>query len=216
MAVGDLTNAPIDLAVFGFGGLGWDSGRNAASSKVREHFKGRWRKSPELIIEGFGLVHGLGSYSGQFAVPWVLHLIHAGPTRRRATDWDKIGIMKVRTPDPAEFRITKKPFYRSIGDEITLFESAYLNRTPVVLAGPTGCGKTRFVEFMAHRLKRPLITVACHEDLSAPDLLGRFLILGDETVWSDGPLTTAVRHGAIVYLDEVVEARMTLWWQSIL
>ena len=115
--------------------------------------------------------------------------------------------MKILTPESAEFRVAKKPYYRAIRDEVSLFESAYSTRTPVILAGPTGCGKTRFVEFMAHRLKRPLLTVACHEDLSASDLLGRFLILGDETVWSDGPLTTAVRHGAIVYLDEVVEAR---------
>ena len=96
-------------------------------------------------------------------------------------------------------------YYRPTGEEIAVFEHAAGNKLPVLLKGPTGCGKTRFVEYMAHRLKVPLVTVACHEDLTASDLLGRFLILGDETVWCDGPLTTAVRHGGIVYLDEVVE-----------
>ncbi|MGH9765640.1 MAG: CbbQ/NirQ/NorQ/GpvN family protein, partial [Blastocatellia bacterium] len=84
---------------------------------------------------------------------------------------------------------------------------AYQAKLPAMLKGPTGCGKTRFVEYMAWRLGRPLITVACHEDLSATDLVGRFLLEGDETVWHDGPLTIGVKHGAICYLDEVVEAR---------
>ena len=88
-----------------------------------------------------------------------------------------------------------------------MFEAASGARLPVMLKGPTGCGKTRFVEYMAWRLNRPLITVACHEDLSATDLVGRFLLEGEETVWHDGPLTAAVRAGAICYLDEVVEAR---------
>jgi len=106
-----------------------------------------------------------------------------------------------------KYRILREPFYLSIRDEVALFETAYKAKLPVMLKGPTGCGKTRFVEAMAYRLGRPLVTVACHEDLSATDLVGRYLLEGDDTVWSDGPLTTAVRHGAICYLDEVVEAR---------
>ena len=103
--------------------------------------------------------------------------------------------------------IAREPYYLAVGKEIELFEAAYKAKFPVMLKGPTGCGKTRFIEYMAWRLSRPLITVACHEDLSATDLVGRFLLEGDETVWHDGPLTTAVKHGAICYLDEVVEAR---------
>jgi nitric oxide reductase NorQ protein len=99
------------------------------------------------------------------------------------------------------------PYYLSSGNEIPLFEAAFGARLPVMIKGPTGCGKTRFVEFMAHRLGRPLITVACHEDLFASDLIGRYLLKNDETVWVDGPLTRAVRSGAICYLDEIVEAR---------
>lgn len=106
-----------------------------------------------------------------------------------------------------KYRITREPYYLSIKDEVSIFETAYKAKLPVMLKGPTGCGKTRFVEAMAYRLGRPLITVACHEDLSATDLVGRYLLEGDDTVWHDGPLTTAVRHGAICYLDEVVEAR---------
>ena len=106
-----------------------------------------------------------------------------------------------------EYRVTKEPFYLPVAREVELFEAAHAIRLPVMLKGPTGSGKTRFVEHMAWRLKRPLITVACHEDLSATDLVGRFLLEGEETVWHDGPLTAAVRHGAICYLDEVVEAR---------
>jgi len=103
--------------------------------------------------------------------------------------------------------IRREPFYLPVGEEVGLFEAAYRGKLPVMLKGPTGCGKTRFIEYMAWRLNRPLITVACHEDLSATDLVGRFLLEGDETVWHDGPLTTAVKNGAICYLDEVVEAR---------
>ena len=103
--------------------------------------------------------------------------------------------------------ITREPYYLPVGREVDLFEAAYKAKLPVMLKGPTGCGKTRFIEYMAYTLGRPLITVACHEDLSATDLVGRFLLEGDETVWHDGPLTTAVKHGAICYLDEVVEAR---------
>jgi nitric oxide reductase NorQ protein len=105
------------------------------------------------------------------------------------------------------YTIATEPFYLDTGDEISLFEAAASARLPVMLKGPTGCGKTRFVEHMAFRLKRPLITVACHEDLFASDLIGRYLLKDDETVWVDGPLTRAVRMGAICYLDEVVEAR---------
>ena len=106
-----------------------------------------------------------------------------------------------------KFKVENEPYYLPVGKEVELFEAAYGMKLPVMLKGPTGCGKTRFVEYMAYRLKRPLITVACHEDLSATDLVGRFLLEGEETVWHDGPLTKAVRTGAICYLDEVVEAR---------
>jgi nitric oxide reductase NorQ protein len=106
-----------------------------------------------------------------------------------------------------EYRAEKEPYYLAVGREVELFEAAYQTKLPAMLKGPTGCGKTRFVEYMAWRLNRPLITVACHEDLSSTDLVGRFLLEGEETVWHDGPLTRAVRSGAICYLDEVVEAR---------
>jgi nitric oxide reductase NorQ protein len=99
------------------------------------------------------------------------------------------------------------PFYLAQGDECDVFAAAAARRLPVLLKGPTGCGKTRFVAHMAARLGRPLYTVACHDDLSAADLIGRYLLKGGETVWIDGPLTRAVREGAICYLDEVVEAR---------
>ena len=102
---------------------------------------------------------------------------------------------------------SREPFYLPVGREVDLFEAAYRRRLPVPLKGPTGCGKTRFIRFMAWRLHRPLVTVACHDDLSANDLTGRFLVRGGETVWQDGPLTAAARDGAICYLDEVVEAR---------
>ncbi len=105
------------------------------------------------------------------------------------------------------YRIPQPPFYLRRGAEVEVFEAAWKARLPVLLKGPTGCGKTRFVEYMAHRLGRPLVTVACHEDLFASDLVGRYLLQRNETVWVDGPLTLAVRHGAICYLDEVVEAR---------
>ena len=99
------------------------------------------------------------------------------------------------------------PFYLPQGDECALFEMAWSNGLPLLLKGPTGCGKTRLVAHMAARIGRPLYTVACHDDLSAADLVGRYLLKGGETVWVDGPLTRAVREGAICYLDEVVEAR---------
>jgi nitric oxide reductase NorQ protein len=105
------------------------------------------------------------------------------------------------------YKVETEPYYLPIGREVELFEAAYAAKLPAMLKGPTGCGKTRFVEYMAYKLGRPLITVACHEDLSSTDLVGRFLLEGEETVWHDGPLTKAVRAGAICYLDEVVEAR---------
>ena len=107
----------------------------------------------------------------------------------------------------AQFIVQKEPFYLPVQDEVTLFETAYANQLPVILKGPTGCGKSRFVQHMAYRLKRPLVTVACHEDLTASDLVGRYLLKGEETVWVDGPIAMAVRWGAICYLDEIVEAR---------
>ncbi len=106
-----------------------------------------------------------------------------------------------------QFKVKNEPYYLPVGREVELFEAAYTAKLPAMLKGPTGCGKTRFVEYMAYKLNRPLITVACHEDLSSTDLVGRFLLEGEETVWHDGPLTKAVRSGAICYLDEVVEAR---------
>ncbi|MCG7626823.1 CbbQ/NirQ/NorQ/GpvN family protein [Epibacterium sp. MM17-32] len=99
------------------------------------------------------------------------------------------------------------PFYHAQSDECAVFETAHAKGLPLLLKGPTGCGKTRFVEHMAARLGLPLHTVACHDDLSAADLIGRYLLKGGETVWTDGPLTRAVRDGGICYLDEVVEAR---------
>jgi nitric oxide reductase NorQ protein len=127
-----------------------------------------------------------------------------------------------------EYRIAQEPFYLPVGDEVDIFRAAFTCRLPVLLKGPTGCGKTRFVEYMAYHLGEslppprrapgapapngdaqglPLITVSCHEDLTASDLVGRYLLQGDETVWVDGPLTRGVRNGAICYLDEIVEAR---------
>ena len=107
----------------------------------------------------------------------------------------------------SQYLIQAEPYYRATGDEIRLYEAAYAVRMPMMLKGPTGCGKTRFVEFMAWRLAKPLVTIACHEDMTASDLVGRYLLDADGTRWQDGPLTLAVRHGAICYLDEIVEAR---------
>lgn len=112
------------------------------------------------------------------------------------------------SPHPLEaYRIQEAPRYLPVGAERRVFRAAAAARLPVLLKGPTGVGKTRFLRHMAHELGRPLITVACHEDLSGSDLLGRFLLQGGDTIWQDGPLTLAARHGAICYLDEVVEAR---------
>jgi nitric oxide reductase NorQ protein len=139
--------------------------------------------------------------------------------------------MKPRVPQELsveEHRVEREPFYLPVGDEVEIFRAAFACRLPVLLKGPTGCGKTRFVEYMAYHLGRtlqrpveaaatsaqnghpcglPVITVSCHEDLTASDLVGRYLLQGDETVWIDGPLTRAARNGAICYLDEIVEAR---------
>ena len=101
----------------------------------------------------------------------------------------------------------REPYYLPAGDEHTIFQQCHSRGLAVMLKGPTGCGKTRFVEHMAWRLKRPLVTISCHDDLTASDLIGRFLIRHDGTAWQDGPLTRAVREGALCYLDEVVEAR---------
>ncbi len=130
-----------------------------------------------------------------------------------------------------EYHFTEEPYYLPIGDEIELFEAAYAQKIPLLFKGPTGCGKTRFVEYMSYRLGRPLtkvkqqaspnqnvpeapegynlplVTIACHEDLTASDLVGRYLLEGDRTVWIDGPLSRAVKAGGICYLDEIVEAR---------
>ncbi len=103
--------------------------------------------------------------------------------------------------------MTELPFYKPQGNEIALFEHAYKHQLPMLIKGPTGCGKTRFINYMAAKLGRPVYTVACHDDLTAADLVGRHLIGDSGTFWSDGPLTRAVREGAICYLDEVVEAR---------
>ena len=113
------------------------------------------------------------------------------------------------------YELQDEPYYLPLADEVEVFMAAYEQRLPVLLKGPTGCGKTRFVEYMAHRIyrqgessiKQPLQTVACHEDLSATDLVGRFLLKAEETVWQDGPLSRAVKEGSICYLDEIVEAR---------
>ena len=105
------------------------------------------------------------------------------------------------------YLITEEPYYSPTHNEIQLFEAAYASRMPMMLKGPTGCGKTRFVEYMAWKLGKPLITVSCHEDMTASDLVGRYLLDAEGTVWHDGPLTLAVRYGAICYLDEIVEAR---------
>ncbi|GKY89327.1 CbbQ/NirQ/NorQ/GpvN family protein [Sinisalibacter aestuarii] len=109
--------------------------------------------------------------------------------------------------DADQFTVKREPFYKEVGGEVALYEAAYARRMPVMLKGPTGAGKSRFVEYMAWKLGRPLITVASNEDMTASDLVGRFLLDKDGTKWQDGPLTTAARIGAICYLDEIVEAR---------
>ena len=112
-----------------------------------------------------------------------------------------------RAHDGLRYPGPEAPFYVATGDEVAVFEQCHARGLPLMLKGPTGCGKTRFVEHMAWRLARPLVTVACHDDLSASDLTGRYIIRGGETLWLDGPLTVAARAGAICYLDEIIEAR---------
>jgi nitric oxide reductase NorQ protein len=109
--------------------------------------------------------------------------------------------------DKEQYKIHTEPYYQAQGKEVQLYEAAYAARLPVMVKGPTGCGKSRFVEYMAWKLNRPLITVACNEDMTASDLVGRYLLDANGTRWLDGPLTTAARIGAICYLDEIVEAR---------
>lgn len=122
--------------------------------------------------------------------------------------WRRImAISKTFDCNLEEHLITKEPFFLAREDEIEIALAASANRLPLLLKGPTGCGKTRFMQYLAWRLARPLITVSCHDDLSAADLVGRYLVKGNEAVWQDGPLTLAVRFGAICYLDEIVEAR---------
>lgn len=115
--------------------------------------------------------------------------------------------MEIRSIKTEEYFVEQEPYYRAVSNEIQLFEAAYRNEIPVLLKGPTGCGKTRFMHYMAWKLQRPLITVSCHDDLTASDLVGRYLVQGGETVWVDGPLTRAVKTGGLCYLDEIVEAR---------
>lgn len=115
--------------------------------------------------------------------------------------------MEIKAIKTEEYFIEHEPYYLPMGKEIELFESAYKNQIPVLLKGPTGCGKTRFMQYMAWRIRRPLITVSCHDDLTASDLVGRYLVRGGETIWVDGPLTRAVKAGGFCYLDEIVEAR---------
>src|SRR5690606_22094128 len=122
------------------------------------------------------------------------------------TGWSEVGLERsIRSL--AARPTADEPWYQPTGNEVALFEQCHARGLAVMLKGPTGCGKTRFVEHMAWRLGRPLVTIPCHDDLSASDLIGRYLIRHDGTVWQDGPLTRAVREGAICYLDEVVEAR---------
>ena len=102
---------------------------------------------------------------------------------------------------------TIAPYYKATGKEVEVFEHSYKNHLPMLIKGPTGTGKSRFVEFMAHRLGKKIITISCHEETSSTDLIGRFIIKGAETIWIDGPLTTAVKEGSIIYLDEIAEAR---------
>lgn len=109
--------------------------------------------------------------------------------------------------DAQQYIIENEPFYQTTANEVALYEAAYARRLPVMVKGPTGCGKSRFIEYMAWKLQKPLITVACNEDMTAADLVGRFLLDENGTRWQDGPLTVAARIGAICYLDEVVEAR---------
>ncbi|MBZ0157396.1 MAG: CbbQ/NirQ/NorQ/GpvN family protein [Alphaproteobacteria bacterium] len=115
--------------------------------------------------------------------------------------------MKLKTITTEEYIVEEEPYYVEVNREKSLFEAAYRNRIPVLLKGPTGSGKTRFMEYMAWKFRRPLVTVSCHDDLTVSDLVGRYLVRGGETVWVDGPMTRAVKVGGFCYLDEIVEAR---------
>lgn len=112
-----------------------------------------------------------------------------------------------QTIDIEQYKVKQEPYYEQLGNEVALYDAAYAAKLPVMIKGPTGCGKSRFIEHMAWKLKKPLITVACNEDMTASDLVGRYLLDANGTRWLDGPLTTAARIGAICYLDEIVEAR---------
>ncbi|MCK4739323.1 MAG: CbbQ/NirQ/NorQ/GpvN family protein [Deltaproteobacteria bacterium] len=130
----------------------------------------------------------------------------------KALNVEEGGATEFATPSKIAENIQKgaasaAPFYLPVGSEVEVFQAAFARRLPILLKGPTGCGKTRFVSHMAATLNLPLHTVSCHDDLTGSDLVGRYLIKGSETVWTDGPLTRAVRDGGICYLDEVVEAR---------
>ena len=116
-------------------------------------------------------------------------------------------ISSVETKKTENVLPVKKPYYKATAKEIVVFEHAFKNRLPVLLKGPTGTGKTRFIEFMSYELNKPLITISCHEETSSTDLIGRYIIKGAETIWIDGPLTRAAKEGAIIYLDEIAEAR---------
>jgi len=116
-------------------------------------------------------------------------------------------ISSVETKQTENVLPVKKPYYKATAKEIVVFEHAFKNRLPVLLKGPTGTGKTRFIEFMSYELNKPLITISCHEETSSTDLIGRYIIKGAETIWIDGPLTRAAKEGAIIYLDEIAEAR---------
>jgi nitric oxide reductase NorQ protein len=124
-----------------------------------------------------------------------------------STKMSKAAMKTADAMDVSQYLVTQEPYYRPVSNEVELYEAAYSVRMPVMLKGPTGCGKSRFVEYMAWKLKKPLITVACNEDMTASDLVGRYLLDASGTKWHDGPLTVAARIGAICYLDEVVEAR---------
>ena len=119
----------------------------------------------------------------------------------------KTMVSSVESNQTENFLPINKPYYKATAKEIVVFEHAFKNRLPVLLKGPTGTGKTRFIEFMSHELKKPLITISCHEETSSTDLIGRYIIKGAETIWIDGPLTRAAKEGAIIYLDEIAEAR---------
>lgn len=116
-------------------------------------------------------------------------------------------VQSIEVKASTKIEAVKKPYYKATAKEIIVFEHAFKNRLPVLLKGPTGTGKTRFIEFMSHELNKPLITISCHEETSSTDLIGRYIIKGAETVWIDGPLTRAAKEGAIIYLDEIAEAR---------